>query len=152
MNRRKPFSCPVVWCLFVLALACSCRPLEPLQVQQIKNVRVGTAQPTVLYAEVAIHNPNRMRMKLRRADLTVLINGKPAARIQQDFNLTIPARADFTLPLEVTPNLKDMGFIETLLSALGAKKFEVHYTGMLHLSYRGMGIKLPVNHKNEVRF
>lgn len=92
-----------------------------------------------------------MRVKLRKADIEVSIDGQRAATIQQDFNLFIPARSDFTLPLEVKVSLREMGFLDTVLSVLGGKKFEVQYTGMLWLSYKGVRLKLPVSHREEVR-
>lgn len=137
--------------LAILILATTCRPDEPLQLQQIKNVQVELAQEPLLRAEAIIHNPNKMSVKLRRADIAVQVDGKPAATIQQEFNMKIPAQSDFSLPLEVKVNFREMGFLDTVLSVLGGKKFEVSYTGTLWLSYNGVRIKLPVNHREEVR-
>lgn len=139
-----------IGCIALCSLL-SCKPDEPLQLRQIKNVKVELTQEPLLRAEAVIHNPNKMRVKLRRADIEVKVDGKKTAAIQQDFNLIIPAASDFTLPLEVKINLREMGFLDTVLSVLGGKKFEVQYTGMLWLSYNGVRIKLPVNHREEVR-
>lgn len=140
-----------VLCLMLVLFAASCQTVKPLHLQQIKNVGVRVAQPPVLQAEAVIHNPNRVRVKLRRAIIEVHVDGKPAASIQQDFNFKIPPQSDFTLPLEVTVNLNDTGLLNTVLSLLNARKFEVAYTGTLWLSYRGIRMKLPVNHREEVR-
>jgi LEA14-like dessication related protein len=138
-------------CLFVLWCLAACGPVSSLQLRQIRNVQAELGSSPLLRAEAVIHNPNRMRVKLRKADIEVHIDNKPAAYIQQHFNLTIPPRADFSLPLEVKVNLEEMGLLNTVLSVLGGKKFEVQYTGTLWLSYHGMRIKLPVNHREEVR-
>lgn len=137
-------------CMALYSL-CSCKPNEPLQLRQIKNVKVELNQEPFIRAEAVIHNPNKMRVKLRKADVEVRVDGKHAASIQQDFNLIIPAESDFTLPLEVKVNLREMGFLDTVLSVLGGRKFEVQYTGMLWLTYNGVRIKLPVRHREEVR-
>ncbi len=135
----------------VLCSLLACRPDEPLQLRQIKNVSVELSQDPLLRAEAVIHNPNKIRVKLRKADIEVKVDGKQAATIQQDFNLVIPGQSDFTLPLEVKLNLREMGFIDTVLSVLGGRKFEVQYTGILWLSYKGVRIKLPVSHREEMR-
>lgn len=146
---RNLFSRFIAW--LALCALFSCTPDEPLQLRQIKNIKVELTREPLLRAEAVIYNPNKMRVKLRKADIEVSIDGQRAATIQQDFNLFIPARSDFTLPLEVKVSLREMGFLDTVLSVLGDKKFEVQYTGMLWLSYKGVRLKLPVSHREEVR-
>lgn len=152
MDSHTALNAPawLIGCLFLVSLF-SCRPDETLQLRQIKNVKVELAQEPIIRADAIIHNPNRMGGKLRKADIVVKVDGKPAATLQQNFNQRIPAQSDFTLPLEVRISLQDIGLLNTVLSVLGGKKIDIEYTGNIWITYNGVRIKLPVQHREEVR-
>src|SRR5690606_6112613 len=96
-------------------------------------------------------NPNDMRGKLKKIDIEIYVNGKKAATVDQSLKTSIPARAEFSVPLEVKLALKELGVMDTLFGMIGGKKFKVHYKGSLKLSYRGLPIKVPVDYEDEVR-
>jgi hypothetical protein len=41
--------------------------------------------------------------------------------------------------------------MQTLMGVLGGKKFEVTYKGSLRITYHGVPIKVPIDHKDDVR-
>ena len=90
-------------------------------------------------------------MKLRGLTVDIFVDGKKAAEIDQDLKTEIPARSEFTVPLEVTLATEDLNILDTVLGMLGGRKMEVHYKGALKLNYRGMPLRVPVNYKDEVR-
>jgi hypothetical protein len=47
--------------------------------------------------------------------------------------------------------MKELGLVDTILGMLGGKKFDIEYRGKLRLSYRGIPLKVPVNHKSQIR-
>jgi LEA14-like dessication related protein len=92
-----------------------------------------------------------MHGRLKKINVVIYVNGKRAAHVDQRLRTLIPAKSEFTVPLEVKLSIKELGFMDTLLGVLGGKRFEVRYEGSLRLTYRGVPINVPVNYKDEVR-
>lgn len=126
-------------------------PHEDIVLKQIRDVVVDANTDPTLRANAIFYNPNDMRGKLKRINVEVFVNGKKGATINQKLRTEIPAKNEFTVPLEVKLSIKELGFMDTLLGVLGGKKFEIRYQGSLRLTYRGLPITVPVNYKDEVR-
>ena len=92
-----------------------------------------------------------MRGRLKKIDVDVFVNGKKAASVKQQLKTVIPSKGEFSVPIEVKLNIKELGFMDTLLGVIGGKKFEVRYEGTLKLSYHGFPINVPVNYTDNVR-
>jgi LEA14-like dessication related protein len=127
------------------------RPEEDIVLRQIRDVVVDASTEPVLRANAIFYNPNNMRGKLKKIDIEIFVNGKKAASVNQQLKTAIPSKSEFAVPLEVKLSMKELGFMDTLLGVIGGKKFEIRYTGVLKLSYRGFPIQVPVNYKDEVR-
>lgn len=139
--------------VFVLiTLLSGCKgPEEKIVLRKIRDVVVDASTEPVLKANAVFYNPNDMRGKLKRINIEVFVDGKKAAFVDQKLKTKIPANGEFIVPLEVKLNIKELGFMDTLLGVIGGKKFEVRYEGPLKLSYRGLPINVPVRYKDEVR-
>ena len=137
--------------LTIMLLAGCKRPKEDIVLRQIKDIVVDATSDPMLKANAIFYNPNSMRGKLRRINVDIFVNGKKAASVNQDLKTIIPANNEFSVPIEVKLNIKELGFMDTLLGMIGGKKFEVRYEGSLKLSYHGFPINVPVNYKDEVR-
>lgn len=127
------------------------RPEEDIVLRQIRDVVVDASTDPILKANAIFYNPNKMRGKLKKIDIEIFVNGKKAASVNQQLKTVIPSMSEFAVPLEVKLSMKELGFMDTLLGVIGGKKFEIRYTGILKLSYRGFPIQVPVNYKDEVR-
>ena len=134
----------------VVLIQCD-RPHEDVVLRQIKDVVVDASSEPTLRANAIFFNPNDMRGKLKKINVEIFVNEKKAARVEQDLKTTIPARGEFTVPLEVKLAIKELGFMDTLLGMIGGKKFDVHYKGFLKVTYRGIPIKVPVDYRDEVK-
>jgi LEA14-like dessication related protein len=136
----------------MLVVVSGCKgPDEKIVLRKIRDVVVDASTDPVLRANAVFYNPNDMRGKLKRINVDVYVDGKKAAFVNQKLKTQIPANGEFIVPLEVKLNIKELGFMDTLLGVIGGKKFEVRYEGSLKLSYRGVPINVPVKYKDEVR-
>jgi LEA14-like dessication related protein len=131
----------------------SCVPKEQVVLRNIKDVVVdaGTGGDAKLNAVAVFYNPNPLRMKLKEIDVVVTVEGKKSARAKQKFNFEIPAKAEFSVPLEVHLSLKDIGLLDTLLSLFGGKKYEIRYVGFVRVKVHGITIKVPIDYKDEIK-
>jgi LEA14-like dessication related protein len=136
----------------VLLVTGACHaPKEKIVLRKIRDVVVDASSDPLLKANAVFYNPNDMRGKLKRINVEVYVDGKKAAFVNQKLKTQIPANGEFIVPLEVKLNIKELGFMDTLLGVIGGKKFEVRYEGSLKLNYRGFPINVPVHYKDEVR-
>lgn len=127
------------------------KPDQPIVLKRIKDVVVDATTEPMLKAQAVFHNPNNVRMRLKKIKIDIIINGKKTGEIDQDLKTVIPARDEFTVPLEVKLAMKEIGFFDTIFSMLGGKKFAVQYKGVLKLSYHGVPIRVPVDYSDEIK-
>lgn len=147
----RSFMSPAV-VLLLLFLVSGCRkPEEDIVLRHIRDVVVDAASGPVLKANAIFYNPNNMRGRLKKIDVEIFVNGKKAASVEQTLKTSIPAASEFTVPLEVTLAIKELGLMDTIFGMIGGKTFEVHYKGSLRLSYHGFPINVPVDYKDDVK-
>lgn len=148
-SSNAAFSIVIVIVSFLFS---SCqKPGEKIVLRQIRDVVVDASTEPTLKANAIFYNPNNIRGRLKRINVDIYVDGKKAARVDQKLKTLVPARSEFTVPLEVKLSIKELGFMDTLLGVLGGKKFEVRYEGSLRLSRNGIPFRVPVKYKDEVR-
>jgi LEA14-like dessication related protein len=116
----------------------------------IREVLPGKDGNPLLKANAVFFNPNSSRMRLKRIDIDVLVDGKKAARVDQHLSALIKANAEFTVPLEVQLNLKE-GLLDTILSLFGGKKHEIQFVGTMKVTVNGFPVRVPLNYKEEIK-
>ena len=141
----------VIFILILLLLAGCKKPDQDIVLRNIKDVVVDATTEPLLRANAIFFNPNNIRGRLKKIDIEIFVNGKKAAKVDQSLKMSIPAAAEFTVPLEVKLAMKELGFMDTILGMVGGKTFKIHYKGSLKLSYRGLPINVPVDYEDEVK-
>jgi LEA14-like dessication related protein len=136
--------------LFLTFSSCS-TPKEDVVLRYIKDVVVDAASEPMLKANAVFYNPNNVRMRLKKINVEVYVDGKKVANVDQELKTIIPARGEFSIPLEVKLAMKELGFMDTLFGVLGGKKFKVQYKGFLKLTYHGLPVKVPVEFSDDIR-
>jgi LEA14-like dessication related protein len=129
----------------------SCKPKEDVQLRKIKDIIVDVTTDPMLRANAVLYNPNSIRMTVKRINIEITVDGKKAGLIDQELKTKVPARAEFSIPLEVKLNLKELGFMDTVFAFIGGKKMQINYKGSIRLQYKGVPINVPVNYTEEVR-
>lgn len=135
----------------VLLLTACEKPDQDIVLRDIRDVVVDASSEPMLKANAIFYNPNNMRGRIRKIDVEIFVNGKKAASVDQSLKTSIPAQAEFTVPLEVKLAIKELGVMDTIFGMIGGKTFKVRYKGSLKLSYRGVPISVPVDHEDEVK-
>lgn len=135
----------------VLLLTACEKPDQDIVLRDIRDVVVDASSEPMLKANAIFYNPNNMRGRIRKIDVEIFVNGKKAASVDQSLKTSIPAQAEFTVPLEVKLAIKELGVMDTIFGMIRGKTFKVRYKGSLKLSYRGVPISVPVDHEDEVK-
>ena len=130
----------------------SCKmPDEEIVLRDIKDVVADVSTDPVLKGNAIFYNPNNVRGKLKHISVDIYVNGKKAGKVKKDYKIAIPKKSEFTVPIEVELNMKELGLFDTILGMVGGKKFEVRYDGYLRLNYKGLPIRVPIDYKDDVR-
>jgi LEA14-like dessication related protein len=142
------------WFVLMLIVLGACVPKEQVMLRSvvIKQVEPGRDGNPLLKADAIFFNPNASRMRLKRVEIDVLIDGTKAASVDQHLDALIKANSDFTVPLEVQLNMKDLGFFNTIVNLLGGKSYEIQFVGKLKVNVNGFPVKVPVNYKEPFKF
>jgi hypothetical protein len=136
----------------ILLLLCGCKkPDQDIVLRQIRDVVVDATTEPMLKANAIFYNPNKMRGRLKKINIEIFVNGKKAASVDQSLKTSIPAAAEFIVPLEVKLAIKEMGVMDTIFGMIGGKTFNIHYKGSLRLSYHGLPINVPVDYHDDVK-
>jgi LEA14-like dessication related protein len=139
-------------CCLLLVVLFGCVPEQDIQFKKVKNISITASGSTpLLKGDLLLHNPNSKKMKLKKLDLVVQLNGKEAGLVNQKLNQIIPAQADFTVPIEVTVSLKEMGLLDAIAGILGGKKNTVRITGKIRGSINGFALSVPVDYTEEIK-
>lgn len=139
---------PAIVCLWLLG---SCATYEAVELRQIKSVVADVSDHPMLKAEALFYNPNKQQGKLKSIQVDVYVEGKKAATIDQRVKIKVPAKGEFSVPLEIKLNLKEQGLMNTVLSVLGAKKMKMRYKGHIVVGYHGIPVRVAVDHEENVR-
>lgn len=134
-----------------VVLISSCKPKEDVVLRKIKDIVVDATSDPLLRANAVLYNPNNIRMTVKKIDMEIFVEGKKSAIIDQQLKIKVPANAEFTVPLEVKLNLKELGFLDTVLSMIGGKRMKIQYKGSIRLQYGGVPFTVPVDYKDEIR-
>lgn len=140
----------VLFSLLILSAGCN-KPKEDVVFRQVRNIVVEAETEPMLRAQAVLYNPNDVKMKLRKIDVVIFVDGKNSAHIDQKMQLTVPAKDEFIVPLEAKLNLKEGGLLDTVFGIIGGKKMKIEYKGSISITYKGVPIKVPVNYKSEIR-
>jgi LEA14-like dessication related protein len=143
----RGFGILLLWTLLI-----SCKmPSEDIILRQVRDVVADATSEPTLKAEAVFYNPNDVGGKLKNIDVEIFVNGKKAGEVDKDYKIKIPPKGEFTVPLEVKLNMKELGLLDTILGMIGGKKFDVEYKGRLKLLYRGIPMSFPVDYKSQIR-
>lgn len=137
----------------ILFLASSCQSPKELVYRDFKNLavdKVGFAS-TTLKLDLIYYNPNNFKLQLKYTDLDIFVDNTYLGHSSQDYQITIPRLSEFTMPLQVQLDMKNLmkNAIPTLL--LG-KEVLVKVTGTVKLGKANVYKTFPVNYEGLQKF
>src|SRR4051812_13279393 len=111
MTRRSFLSQLIFASTFLItALLTGCSgDYEKVELRQIRDVVVDANTDPRLKANAIFFNPNNKQGRLKRINVDIYINGKKAGKIDQKLKTIIPAKGEFTVPIEVQLAIKELG-------------------------------------------
>ena len=120
-----------------LFISCNNLALEEPTLERIEDVDIKKINKDRIDmdAHLIINNPNGVALDLASADLEVLVDNIVIANIKQTLDATMPAKAEFKMPVKITLDLAKLykgNPLTTLgkgLQIMSDKKLEVQFKG-----------------------
>jgi LEA14-like dessication related protein len=147
--RRSP---SLLILLSALLFMPSCREPKELEYRDFKNLateNLGFSSSTIK-VDLIYYNPNNFGLQLKRTDLDVFINGNLLGHTAQDYQISIPRKGEFTLPLKIEVDMKNA--YKNALPALFGKEVMVKITGKVKVGKANVFKSFNVNYEGKQKF
>lgn len=135
--------------MFSTVFLSSCSKPKEIEYKEFKNFKVenlNSANATVKL-DVVYYNPNNMGLQLKRTDLDIYIDGTYLGKTSQDYQISIPKKSNFTIPLEVKVDAKNI--LKNMFTTLFSKEVTVKVTGKVKVGKANIFINYPVNYEGK---
>lgn len=150
MNLNTKRYSTLLICLIILTT--SCQAPKELVYRDFKNLsieKLGFAGST-LKLELIYYNPNNFGLQLRYTDLDIYIDNNYLGHSSQDYQISIPRLAEFTLPLQIELDMQNL--LKNALPTFLGKEVSVKITGKVKLGKANVYKTFPVNYEGRQRF
>jgi len=128
----------------------ACRQPKELVYQDVQNFNVKHVglEKTTLSMDVRLYNPNRYRLKLKRSDIDVYLNGDLLGKINIEGGIGISELDTSSLPvtLDMNPGAALPGLLK---AAFGNNDMTIKLSGTIKAGRHGFFIKVPVNYEGK---
>ncbi len=138
--------------LVLLFFATSCQAPKELVYRDFKNLKVekmGFAA-TTLKVDLIYYNPNNFGLQLKYTDLDIYVDNNFLGHSSQDYQITIPRLSEFTLPMAIEVDMKNM--LKNALPSLLGKEVLVKITGTVKLGKANVYKTFPVSYEGLQKF
>jgi LEA14-like dessication related protein len=147
MNVKSKLLLYPLYFLTILIYTTSCQAPKDLVYRDFKNLKVekmGFAA-TTLRVDLVYYNPNNFGLQLKYTDLDIYINNNYLGHSSQDYQITIPRLAEFTMPLAIEVDMKNL--LKNAFPTLLGKEVLVKVTGTVKLGKANVFKTFPVNYE-----
>ena len=135
--------------LVLAGLVTGCRHPEAPEYYGFQDLHIGRGegQQATLGTTLKFYNPNPFSLQLKRAEMDVLLNGKPAGHSVLDSTVFIPGKDTFYVPVTMQLNLQ--GLLGNALQILLEKQVTVTLDGRVHLKRGAIPFSRPFHYEGK---
>jgi len=131
----------------ILLITTSCQTPKDLIYRDFKNLKVEKVgfAATTLKLDLIYYNPNNFGLQLKYTDLDIYVNNNYLGHSTQDYQISIPRLAEFTMPLQIEVDMKNL--LKNAFPTLFGKEVTVKVTGTVKLGKANVYKIFPVNYE-----
>jgi LEA14-like dessication related protein len=125
----------------------ACSEPKQLEYKEFNNVRTEQLgfSTSVLKVDILYFNPNNFGLQLKSTDLDIFIDSTFLGHTAQDFQIHIPRKGEFTLPLRIEVEMKNL--MKNALPALLGKEVLIKIVGKVKLGKANVYKSFEVNYQ-----
>lgn len=139
--------------ILLVSVLSSCKVYPPVY-KRIDNFQmvVLNKEGFKVYGQVVMYNPNRMRCKLNDMLMNIELDKKHVATAGQVEPVTIRARREFAVPLDLTihPDMSFMDGLNSVFKIVTKKEMSVTLNGVFVIQAFGVKVSVPVKQEEKV--
>ncbi len=145
MNKPSTSSLPFLLILTILLISCSApKELEYREFRNFSVQKIGFSTSSVKM-DMIYYNPNGFGLQLKRIELDVFVNGVLLGHTSQEYQITIPKKEQFIIPITIEVDMKNL--LKNSLTTLFNKEVKVKVTGSIKVGKANVFISFPVNYE-----
>lgn len=124
--------------ILITIFVTGCQKPKDLVFKNVQNVSLDNLSfnNATLKMELVYYNPNTFGLELSRTDFDIFVNNTLLGHSLQDLQLKIPSRKDFTVPLQVDLDMKNL--LKNGIMALMNKEVQVRLLGKAKIGKAGV--------------
>ena len=144
---------PTLLIFFLLTnLLISCSVPKELEYRDFKNLTIEKMgfSFSAIKMDLIYYNPNNFGLELNRMDLDIFINNNYLGKTSQDYQISIPRREEFSIPIKIDVDMKNLlknGFTTFLNNEVTIK-----VTGTIRIGKLSVFKSFPVNYEGKQQF
>jgi LEA14-like dessication related protein len=145
MNLLYRFTYPFLTLLTILLLGCNTpKELEYREFRNFSVQKIGFST-TSIKLDMVYYNPNGFALQLKRTELDVFVNGVLLGHTSQEYQITVPKREQFIIPITMEVDMKNL--LKNSLISFFNKEVQVKVTGSIKVGKANVFISFPVNYE-----
>lgn len=136
---------------FMMAAIFSCSTPKAIEYRDFSNFRVQKLgfEKSQVKMDLRYYNPNNFGLQLRQTDIAIEINGTYLGGATQDYQINIPKKSDFTIPLVVDLEMKNL--LKNGWTSLTNKEVTVKVSGKVKVGKANIFISYPIAYEGKHR-
>ncbi len=136
----------------IAAFLTGCSTPKDLVFKEYKNLKLQNLgfSDAVLAVDLVYYNPNNIGLQLSRTDLDLYVDSAYLGHSTQDVQINVGARKEFTLPLRVNVDLKNL--LKNGLNSLTSKEVAVRLVGNVKVGKGGIYKTFKVDYTSMQNF
>ena len=138
--------------LMITLFTSSCQSPKELVYRDFKNLKVENVgfAATTLKVDLIYYNPNNFGLQLKYTDLDIYVDNNYLGHSSQDYQITIPKLAEFTMPLAIEVDMKNL--LKNAIPTILGKEVMVKITGTVKLGKANVYKTFPVSYEGLQKF
>lgn len=130
----------------------SCQKPKDLVFKEFKNLKVDklSFSGAALNVDLVYYNPNNFGLQLSRTDLDIFVDSTFLGHSTQNIQVAVPRRDNFTIPLKVDLDVKNL--LKNGVTSLFNKDVKVRVLGSVKLGKAGVYKTFPVDYTSVQNF
>jgi len=138
--------------IFLLLFFISCSTPKAIEYRDFSNFKIEKLgfQNSRVKMDLKYYNPNNFGLQLKQTEVSIFINGTYLGGATQDYQISIPKKANFTIPLAIDLDMKNL--LKNSWNSLMNKEVTVKVTGKVKVGKANVFISYPVNYEGKHRF
>jgi LEA14-like dessication related protein len=129
-----------------------CHKPKDLVFKEFKNLKVDqlSFSGAALNVDLVYYNPNNFGLQLSRTDLDIFVDSTFLGHSTQNIQVAVPRRDNFTIPLKVDLDVKNL--LKNGVTSLFNKDVKVRVLGSVKLGKAGVYKTFPVDYTSVQNF